>query len=206
MSLFELSANHRGTRSQLTGLDLVRHCTWPQYCAALWWCKSWNALCTTKSFVYICDLHSVKLYLFWKRKSNLARKQMALKKKASMLASLLVFLTLLNFSAGLYFENVTVIFSVRSYIQSAFVCAFLSTCIEIFCTLSLCTPDWSASYESSFRDNPSHESSQWWGLSNGRYIWSAAASHIFSVRNDPYRREDQMHIQCHILGCGKGAS
>ena len=64
---------------------------------------------------------------------------MALKKKASMLASLLVFLTLLNFSAGLYFENVTVIFSVRSYIQSAFVCAFLSTCIEIFCALSLCT-------------------------------------------------------------------
>ena len=33
---------------------------------------------------------------------------MTLKKKASMLASLLVFLTLLNFSAGLYFENVTI--------------------------------------------------------------------------------------------------
>ena len=67
--------------------------------------------------------------------------------KSTMLTTLLVFLTLLNFTAGLYFENVTVIFSICILYRRYY--------IEIFCA-----SDWSASYESSFRDDPSHESSQ----------------------------------------------
>ena len=76
---------------------------------------------------------------FWKRKSNRARIQLILKRKTSMSVTLLVLLILLNFTTGLHFENVQVIFSIQIDIVCSLhlytVCVFLSPWIEILCHL-----------------------------------------------------------------------